>query len=310
MAEVAREHDGAIAVERRADAARDAVLAVDREQPVAVDAEHEGRRRDAGSASSTPPRSRPTSCEFIASTRRDVRVRVEPAREPVAVEVEVRLDREASAVAQRAHARLPRALEALVQLGGRAVVQQRHPPGECEAAVRAVAVGRVVVLAALEPRVDVDRLQLHGVQRDLVCRVHRGSRQDADARDAIGAADGPLQRVHAAHRAADHGRPRVDAEGVGQTDLRGDLVADRQVGEAGSPLVAVRRDARGAGRSLAAAEHVRRDDEPAVGVDRRAGPTMSSHQPSVAMPGRGRARAHGCRRSGHAAPARRCRGRR
>ena len=53
--------------------------------------------------------------------------------------------------------------------------------------------------------------------------------------------------------------------------LRGDLVADGDVREPAAPL----RRGRGAsedgpGRALAAAEHVRRDDEPAVGVDRRA----------------------------------------
>ena len=86
-----------------------------------------------------------------------------------------------------------------------------------------------------------------------------------------GSADGPLQGVHAAHRAAEDRGPHVDAERVGEADLRGDLVADRQVREARRPLVAVGRDAGGPGRALASAQHVRRDDEPAVGVDRRAG---------------------------------------
>ena len=258
-------------VERGADAARDAMLPVDGEEPVAVDAEDEGRRGDARERILDAA---PIAADVVRVHRLDegdVAVRVEATGEPVAVEVEVRRDGEATAVAQGAHAGLPGALEALVQLGRRAVVQQRHAPRERESAVRAVAVAGVVVLAALEARIDVDRLELHGVERDLVRGVDRRCRQDADPRDAVGKADGPLERVHPAHRSAEDRGPHVDAERVGEAHLCGDLVADREVREARGPLVAVRRDARWPGRTLASAEHVRRDDEPAVGVDGRAG---------------------------------------
>ena len=60
------------------------------------------------------------------------------------------------------------ASEALVELGGGAVVEQRHASGERETAMRSLAVGGLVVVAALEARVHADRLELHGVQRDLV----------------------------------------------------------------------------------------------------------------------------------------------
>ena len=88
-------------------------------------------------AAATPPRSRPMSCEFIASDEHQVAVGVEAAGELVAVEVEVALDGEHAAAAERAEAALPAALEAVVELGGGAVVEQRHPAGEREAAVRA-----------------------------------------------------------------------------------------------------------------------------------------------------------------------------
>ena len=61
---------GSVAVDVAGQVPGDDLLSVDREEPVAVDAEHEARARVArASAASTPPRSRPTSCEFIASTR-------------------------------------------------------------------------------------------------------------------------------------------------------------------------------------------------------------------------------------------------
>src|SRR3546814_13646685 len=51
VSEVARQDDGLVAVEGVRDAAGDAVLPLDGEQPVAVDAEDEGGRRDAAKRS-------------------------------------------------------------------------------------------------------------------------------------------------------------------------------------------------------------------------------------------------------------------
>ena len=264
------------------DAARDAVLPVDREQPVAVDAEHQRRRGH--------PRERVLDAAAIAADvvrvhrvdERDVGVRVEAPREPVAVEVEVRLHGEAAAVAERADGRLPRALEPLIELGGGAVVQQRHPPGEREPAVRAVAVAGVVVLAALEARIDADRLDLHRVERDLVGGVDRGRGEHADPLDAVGEPDRPLERMHAAHRSAEHRGPDVDPERVGEADLRRDLVADRQVRESRGPLVAVRArrspDRSSPGIRRACSARRRTTGRCRSGAP---GPTMSPHQPSV-----------------------------
>ena len=77
--------------------------------------------------------------------------------------------------------------------------------------------------------------------------------------------------LHPAHRAADDGVPAVDAEVVGEPGLGAHHVADRDHREARAVRAAVdgvRR--RRPGRALAAAEHVRAHDEPAVGVDRPA----------------------------------------
>ena len=82
----------------------------------------EAVRRDAGdrrparstraSAAATPPRPRPTSWWFIASRQHDVGVRVEAPRQLLAVVLEVRLDRVATAL-ERVLVALVAAAEAL-----------------------------------------------------------------------------------------------------------------------------------------------------------------------------------------------------
>ena len=119
--------------------------------------------------------------------------------------------------------------------------------------------------------------------------VDRRGGEHADALDPIRVADRPLERVHAAHRAADDSRPRGRCRVRRRSaDLRGDLVADREVREARRPLVAVGGERRGAGGALASAEHVRRDHEPAVGVDRAARADDVRPPAGGRMPGPGR----------------------
>ena len=89
---------------------------------------------------------------------------------------------------------------------------------------------------------------------------------------ALRIARGPLQHLHAAHRAAGDREQRVDAEMVEQHRLRAHHVADGDDGKFEAPGLAGPGIGRGrAGRAHAAAEHVRADDEIAVGVDRLAG---------------------------------------
>ena len=285
MPERRRDHDRRIAVDAAGQVRGDRPLLLDGEEPVAVDAEHERAGRH-------PPErlgERAAAARDVVRVHRldeaEVAARVEASRELVAVEVEVALDREAPALAERVEHPLPRALEPLAELGGRPVVEQRHAPREGEAAEGPLRL--VVVVAVAEQRIHADRLELHRVEGDLVGARHRAGGEQAEPLDAVRMLDGPLERVHAAHRSADDGREPVDAERVGEADLRGDLVADRQVREARPPFDAVGRERGRAGRALAAAERVGGDDEPAVGVDRETGPDDAAPPSGRGMPGAG-----------------------
>ncbi|OUD93822.1 hypothetical protein CMMCAS04_06500 [Clavibacter michiganensis subsp. michiganensis] len=274
----------------------DEPLVRDGEQPVAVDAHHEGRRPHAGERRLDAAAVAAHVVRAHRVDEADVAGRVEAPGELVAVEVEVRLHGVPPLVAHGADAALPRAGEPLVELIRAAVVQQRHAAGEGEAAVRAVAVGRVEVVAVAVGGIHPDRLGLHGVERDLVGAGDGGGREDREPAHPAGEPHAPLERLHASHGPADDRRPHVDAERVGEGGLHGDLVADGDEGEARAPLGAVGRQGGGAGRALAAAQHVGGDHEPAVRVDGEAR-THDARPPSAR-------RLPGTRRSAEVAVAR------
>lgn len=143
------------------------------------------------------------------------------------------------------------------------------------AAMRATAraLGRTlaggVIVAAAPVRVRDHRLAADLVKGDVLRGMARRGR-DRDRREhAFGKVAGPLQHLHAAHRAASHGEQRIDSQVVDQAGLRAHHVADRHhrkrqsVGLAGSRV--------GAGRSggaHASAQDVGADDEESLGVDR------------------------------------------
>ncbi len=100
----------------------------------------------------------------------------------------------------------------------------------------------------------------------------RACRDRNGAEDALGIERSPLQHLHAAHRAAGDAKQLVDAQPVDQHGLGAHHVADRhqrQVEAVG--LSGYRIDRRRPRRAHAAADHVRADDEIAVGVDRPPG---------------------------------------
>ena len=125
--------------------AGDAVLRRRREERVGVDRHHERRHRQLREHRIRPAAIAAEVVRVHRLRERHVAVRVEAAREAVAVEVEVRLDRVAARADRRRERRLPRAAEAVVELAVRPVVQHREPAREREAAPGAAAGGGTVL---------------------------------------------------------------------------------------------------------------------------------------------------------------------
>ncbi len=140
------------------------------------------------------------------------------------------------------------------------------------------------IAPAAPVRIGHHRLPPDFVEGDVLRRVPRSGRQRGGREDAVWIARSPLQHLHPAHRAADHGEERVDAEMVDQGRLRADHVADGDEGEIEPVGRARRRIGRGRpGGAQAAAQHVRADDEEAVRVDRPA--RSDQHLPPAGLAG-------------------------
>ena len=113
------------------------------------------------------------------------------------------------------------------------------------------------------------------------CRAAVGDRHRREHR--FGIARGPLQHLHAAHRAADHAEQLLDAEMIDQQLLRPHHVADRDDRKIERPRLAGRRvDLLRAGGAHAAAEHIGADQEIALGVEHVAGPDQRGPPPGMA----------------------------
>ena len=110
------------------------------------------------------------------------------------------------------------------------------------------------------------------VKRDVLRRVTRAAGDRQRGEDAVRIGRGPLQRLHAAHRAADHTEQRFDAEAIEQHRLRAHHVGNGDERKIQTPHLAGGRIGRSrSGRAHAAADHIGADDEVAVGVERAAG---------------------------------------
>ena len=166
------------------------------------------------------------------------------------------------------------ALQLAAELGLHRVVAEvgdvadhpRHP----QPAPRQCAV--LVEVATVEVGVGDDRPSGHLVEGDVLCRqVGRGGHGDAVAQPR-GVAQRPVERLHAAQAAAQHGGQPLDAQRVHQPGLGVDPVLDRDDGKVGAPGAPGRRiDVHRPGRAEARTGIVHADDEEAVGVQRFAG---------------------------------------
>ena len=181
----------------------------------------------------------------------------------VRLDLELRLERELEALAQRA-------AELLLHLLVGQIGDVPDHPGDDEPAPRLRAQRLEVTVVKI--RIGADRLARHLVERDVLRgKIRRGGDHQRVA-DPVRIARGPRERLHAAQAAAHHRRPLPDAENIGESRLRIDPVFDGDEREIGAPGFAggrIRRER--SGRAEAAAEIVDADDEEAVGVERLAG---------------------------------------
>jgi hypothetical protein len=129
----------------------------------------------------------------------------------------------------------------------------------------------LVVVAAVEIRIGEDGLARHLVEGDVLRGELRRRGDHQGVADALRILQRPLHGLHAAQAAADHRRPGLDAEPVGQPRLRRHPVLDRHHRKVGAPGTAAGRIGRHRpGRAEAAAEVVHADDEELARVERLA----------------------------------------
>ena len=244
-------------------------------EPVAVEADEAEARGGPGEGIGQPSAMLFRKIEIIHRAGDiEIAVRVEPPGEAaalvaqIAFDLEIGIEAEALGTLRPVGAVLQIAPELRSQsLFGQIGDMRRHPRhGE-------PAVGRfpAVIVAVLPARIGHDRLPPQFVETDVLRRMAAGRGDDEHALGAFGPVRGKAQRLHPAHRPADHCVQPVDPQHVEQRDMRADHVADGDDREAHRIGLPVAGGAGGTGRAHAAADHIGADDMEAVGVDRFAG---------------------------------------
>jgi hypothetical protein len=182
----------------------------------------------------------------------DVRRRIEAIDEQLALVAQVALDR-----VDVLGLRTPR--EALLERRLASVREHRHHSRRGEARL-----GRIggIVRPPAPARVGVDRLPLRLRQADAPRRVAGGRGDEHHRLHERRVAERPLQRLHAAERAADDHPDSADPQHLGERMLDADHVADGDRRERAKVGLSRRRiERRRPGGAVTAPEDVRADDE-------------------------------------------------
>ncbi len=182
----------------------------------------------------------------------------------VALDLEIRVERK-----RRQFAVLHPPPELAVQRGVGEIGDMSRHPGHREPAMR---MSTPLEVAPVMPiRIGHHRLPAEFVKRDVLRGVPRAAGDRHHREHAVRISRGPLQRLHASHRAADDAQQRFDAETIEQHRLRPHHVRYRDDRKIQSPHLAGGGIGRGrTGRAHAAADHIRADDEVSVGIERPA----------------------------------------
>ena len=177
------------------------------------------------------------------------------------------------------------ATEALLEAGAAAITRHRDGPGESQAGSRRI-VFRIV--PATELRIERERPPRELGESDPPGTVSCRRREHRERLDPSPIENSPLERLHAAERAADDEPHARDGESVEESLLQTHLIAHRDRRKVARPAGTVRGSRTGAGprrersgRAVAAAEKIGRDDEVDLGIERPAAAEEPPHQRST-----------------------------
>jgi hypothetical protein len=192
---------------------------------------------------------------------------VEEAGELVALIAQVGLDLEIDVVAELVLAMTQLPAKFLGHLAIRQIgdvadhARQPQAPGRDDAMLG--------VVTAVEIGIGDDRLPCHLVEGDVLRRQLRRRSDHHRVPDAIRKLQRPFERLHAAEAAADHCRPGLDAQMIGQPCLCRHPVLDRHHREIGAvALAGFRIDRQRTRRTIATTQVVDADDKELPGIER------------------------------------------
>ena len=142
--------------------------------------------------------------------------------------------------------------------------------GHGEAIVRPLPA--TIIIAVLPLGIGHDRLPADFVESNILRRMAGRAGYDQCGTDPFRPVGGEGQRLHPAHRSADHAVQLLDPQRIKDAHLRPHHVADGDHWKAHGIGLAIGAKAGRPGRAIAAAQHIGADHEEPVGIDRLARP--------------------------------------